>query len=563
MPTSPVKIHVEGLMAIEKATLEFEGIGLVAGHNEAGKSTIAGAVASVLTRSPLMHGITKKKDLGRLVRLGHDSGKCFVSLAGGEGFMTWPAGDVETMEELPKISDIAAGITTVSQVDQKDRIIYFSRLLKAGPTGADVSSYLDSAGFDQSEINAAMLQLKKHGWEGGLDYFRELGIEIKGQWRYITGEEYGADKAQTWLPKTWRDGLDQESSDSLQAAVAAAKEDVEAVVGTQAVSAEKIKGLEITVSKLEGQEKHCASLAEQVEAAEFEVSDLLAQQAKLQPRPGAEPLRCPHQDCRRPIKVVVRPGVTEVTPLPEPAAHSPAEMKKIREAHAALDAKLSTAQATLANLRTAKASAHQYLDTIRSARQQLAVIREQQVGDDNSAEVNEKREAVRLAEQDLLAFTQWTEAASKHEAIGRNQVIIDMLKPDGLRQRKLHAALDEFNAVLAEISKQAGLQAPVSLDSDLDLRLGQRSYVLLSYGARFMADRVLQVAVAEREQAPMIIIDGAEILVGPRRRDLVMMLAKRKINALLTMALTKPDQVPDLAKLKVGRNFWVEGGTVS
>src|SRR5690606_13413853 len=111
----------------------------------------------------------------------------------------------------------------------------------------------------------------------------------------------------------------------------------------------------------------------------------------------------------------------------------------------------------------------------------------------------------------LRAFEAKAQADKLHGQIVRNDALVTILSPDGLRRRKLAAGLDAFNSGLAKLCEAAGWPA-VRFDENLEAHYGTRPLWAASASGQWRARVVIQVAMALLDNSPAVVIDEADIL---------------------------------------------------
>jgi phage host-nuclease inhibitor protein Gam len=178
------------------------------------------------------------------------------------------------------------------------------------------------------------------------------------------------------------------------------------------------------------------------------------------------------------------------------------------------------------------------------------------------------RARVARSENRLAAWSRRANAASKHDAIGKNQQIIDILAPDGLRLSHLKQSLAIINTKLASIAAITGW-LPVEIEDDMSISYGDYQYVLLSKSTQYRVRISLQATFVLLDGSPMLLIDGADILDSAGRNGLFKMLAQLPATAaamgfqssVVAMTIDKQEKIPAIEKLG-GCAYWVENGSV-
>lgn len=552
-----IDIRISAVAGIERAHIQADSIALIVGRNGAGKSSIAQAVACGLVGEPRIRGINTVSRLNAVVRSGFERGHVKISGKDGWRSLRWPEGKVKSEGKPPTSSAIGAGITKLTALSTAERSRFLALRLGAEPTKDELAKALQGLSFGEVSIDKLWASLNADGWDTTHKRAREAGTKLKGQWEFVTKDRFGSTKAAAWRPQDWSDDLEGKSLDGLKADLTTAREALESKIGTAALSSEKAAELEKWAGHLD---KFEADLGKyEAELADLEKAYDKAWKARDGlPGVSADGLPCPHGCEKRQIGIVRNgPEITLRAVTPEKLTE--AEKKKRRMEIAKADGALARAASDIEEKKAVVQRTKQGIERAIEAKAELG----KSGSTGTSAEaVDQAREKLRAAEAHLRAFEAKTEADSLSTRIQRNQSIIDMLAPDGLRKTKLDKVLSEFNDGLEVYTSPFGLP-PVTLDEDLDARMGDRSYALLSAGEQFALDAVLQVAIAKLDGSAAVVIDGAEVLVGPRRSGLLKMIAAAGIKAVVCVALRGPDLAPDLARTGHGGTWWVEDGFVT
>ena len=508
-----IRLQIRDFRGCERADVELNPIALVAGRNGAGKTSIAQGAAAALTGNALpITGITKR-DAAVLVRSGAETAVALVRGESGTARVDWPAAEVTTSGAPPVASLYAAGLSSIAvMMTPVERARVLSEYLKAEPVIEDLAAALtetatgehSSHGFaDQATVTALWELIRAKGWDGAHQARREAGAELKGRWRQITGPAYGPRLAASWRP----DLADEElSEDQLMAAVD-----------------EAIANRERAISAVTDSERTAAS--EKSAAIERDLNAARDRRAALPTGEQPTPTPCPH--CGGAL-VMRRVSQAEVRLEAAGARLTDDELRANRRAIAELDGQIE-------NLLGQRIAAH---------RERIAA----------------ESSAVTRAENRLAQFRKKRDADEIHRRIAGNDQILDLLAPDGLRGRKLAQVLDAFNrGPLAELAEAAGWRS-VALDPVMALTYGGRPYALLSTSEQYRVRVVLQVAMAQLDGSPVVVIDAADVLDAPTRAGLVHMIRASHLHALVCMTLSRVDQLPDLAEAGFGASYWIEAG---
>jgi hypothetical protein len=548
-----ILLELRDFRGCERAALRCDPIALVAGRNASGKSSIAQAAGAALSgQTRVVDGVTKSA-AGMLVKIGASSASIVLSGPGGKMRVEWPSCQATSDGEPPHASEIAAGLDSVAEMAPVDRAGVLGDLLHAAPTREEFVVALADLGLDDDEVVAVIWQLiTDQGWDQAHQVRKERGAEYKGQWRQVTGVNYGSRIAASWVPKGWAAAEEKLSENDLAAALVKAKADHERAIAAVAVSTAEREQLATEAAKVEERQ---AALRE-VEDAQAAVAGVLdaakSYRAGLLPADAEPGIPCPH--CGKAV-AIRRVSLVE-TILTKIEEISAAETKRRRQAIAEADGDIARREGELTGARNAIAAARQALFAATGAKARLnSLASDKVVGNVETAAA-----AVEQAEARLKAFRQKTQADSLREKIKVNDLILDILAANGLRARKLGRVLDTFNtAGLKPLTEAAGWKA-VIVEPDMLLTYGGRRYGLLSTSEQYRVRAALQVAMARLDGSEMLVLDAADVLDAPTRSGLFALLAEAGLPAIVCMTLTRREQVPDIGAAGLGASYWIENG---
>jgi hypothetical protein len=168
------------------------------------------------------------------------------------------------------------------------------------------------------------------------------------------------------------------------------------------------------------------------------------------------------------------------------------------------------------------------------------------------------RAAVETARIRLESFQKKNRAASIYSQLENNKKIVEILAADGLRLEKLRTAITAFNTRLADLCRIAAWPQ-VELNSDLSVAAGGIRFAMLSESERFRAVVILQIAFAELDDSPVVLIDRADVLDGQGRNGLIKLAVASGREIILAMTYSAPTDVPNLNKIGAIR-YWIENG---
>lgn len=546
-------IKISNIMGCESADITAGHIALIGGRNAQGKSSICRSVAYALAGQPVPQGLTKAA-CGVLVRSGAAKGRVEVIGQGGTVAIDYPKAILSSDGDAPPRASIwAAGLKTVAELPEKERVEILRDLIGAKPTRDDLAAAIRDSGVPEKHTDPIWKLIEVNGWDAAHKQAQDKGREIKAQWEYAAGEKYGEKKAESWLPQNWSAGIENASRDSLEAIITGARADLDAAIADSAVAEDRVAALREKAAQIS---VHEGDLANEQDALETSESKLAQAKAVMDTMPTGQQRRalaCPHCDGAVFFEKVIggeslikAEGLLDADELASQLNAFKAQQGLVAELSDEVKRSRQSVAATKAALAAAQAAANE-----------LAAL--PQSGGRSQAEIDAAREALRVAEHDLKAWVQKTEADRLHRAVQANQQIVDILSPDGVRRKSLVKALESFNAKLADIAGQCGWSG-VAVSGDLDTEYNQRPYILLSESEQFRVRVTLQLAIAEIDQSAAVVIDGADVLDAAGRQGLFNALRARKQAAVVGMMANRADLLPSMADAGCGQTYWVESG---
>lgn len=551
-----MKAFIRNFAGIGRADLlELDqGITLVCGLNGAGKSSVLQACAAAVCANPLTRGLRFKNQATRLVHAGADRAQVRVEGDRGEVTIRWPDCSVEAEGKPPHGDPIAVGLRRYADMEGKQRGAYLTDVLDAEPTQADLARALKKSDIvDQNLVANVWAKIQEQGWDACYQAIKGRGAKLKGRWEGVAGVNYGKQKARDWTPPGWAEDLASASKEQLDADVVAAQSAVEARVGQVAVSEDRLAELRMTSEAGRAAARRDEELTSQIETLASEVEQRGKERAEL-PGIGQDNIaRCPH--CNELVKVV-RFDLLERSDAPALTAD---EIKDRRMAIAAADGALSNAQGRLQTAQGEQVRARDEMARGTAADQEIASVSNENADEEA---LNQARRGSERAKSRKVAFEKHVEATRIQVAIQTNQAIVSALAPDGVRQTVISTKLADFNSMLADLSEQYSSER-VTIDQNLELCLADRPYPMLSRSEQHRADSVLQLGLAMRTSAPLVVIDEADILDPPSRPGLLRMLRWANVPALVGMMASPSQKIPDLSANGLGRTLWITDGQVS
>lgn len=555
-----MKALIENYRGIKSAEFEIGGITLIAAKNASGKSSIAQAVSACLNANPVpVPGMTKAQ-IGFLVRSGAMSGTAQLMVDDDNGVrIDWPKATVATIgANPPSASPYAVGADSIADLKEDKRASMLTELLNAYPTEQDLAQAVRQAKLDDKLTAMLWERIQQVNWDQAYAQAKDKGVKLKGQWELYTGERYGAKKAESWLPPSWDAATMSEGNrDTLVAEIAAATEELEAAIASQAVDQSRVEQAKSLAGNIQ-------SLTDKISALNVELSD--ATKAKeqamldLQNAPHVPSLEhalaCP--ECGALLKLTGNElKASDGGPTQEAIDAANAKRAELRKL-------ADTANQLESNVRSEIAVETNNLQQAQNANNWLNSVTQTDLSGITTPEDIERARVRQAAAQTQLEYLDKKLGADKaHHQIENNQIIIDLLAPNGLRQNILYAKVREFMTKWVKPLTFAANWHDVELDRDMVLSYGGRLYSMLSESEKYRAKAALQVGMAMFLGDTVVVLDAADILDKDGRNGLIKMLMKSALSSLVCMTMPSKEEAPDLSRNGMGRSYWVEDGAVT
>ena len=551
-----MQISITNFRRIKSAEITAEKITILAGKNGDGKTSVVQAIAAAVSGQIIPIDELKKQDAGQLVHTGTGRAEIIVTTPVGSATVTYPDAKRSSEGAFCEISKTAAGLESFVNLPVAERIKYITDLMGCDPRQEDLEETLCKIGITPEVIARIWHTCKAQGWDAAHKSAKESGSKLKGGWEEVTGERYGSDKAASWLPKTWETDLQDITEAELQTNIQNEKGWLEAAISNAAVSNDEIARLTKASDALPGLQKTEADLKSQLDALDTNEIDLAKALRELPTATQPATVPCPH--CGGHV-------IITGNKLSKPSTLSPDEIQARAESLQEANAALQRVKIEIPRVNTELGLTKAKLNAATAAQLKLAQIKTAPA--DTATNVDDCRTRLKHAEERLAACQAYRNAAKKHDTIQKNQKIIDILAPDGLRLQMLKTATTEINKRLSEISQVTGWQA-VKIHDDMSVSYGEYPYILVSKSTQFRAVVSMQMVFAALDGSVMVLIDGADILDTAGRNGLFKMLAWYHGRAIVAMTIilkkdqSPADAVPPVDKIG-GCCYWLENGTAT
>lgn len=529
-------IKISNFRGIAHAEFDISSIALIAGDNHTGKTSVAMAVASALTRNVAPIPGMLKGDTGHLLKQGEQKGSVDIITEPGHMVrVVWPSGKITDDDNSPVASPIACGLESIAGMKPKDMATTLGRLLDLNPTLDQLKAALP--GIEPGRLTAIWRVVEAEGWDAAQHRAKEHATKAKGAWEHVTQDHYGPDKASKWQAPNLGDWDENALVDMCQARRERLQElQRSRSLNIDQLTQQKTAGEQavIELRALEGVQNRQSAAVGKIRM-DYRALPQVEQREEMPACPSCGTLLVveAHDKLRLPTK-----GISDEE---NQRRRTAIEAKRIElvNAESELDESDNRVRALQAVIRLGQAA----VKTISQSAQNPA----------SDAEVEQAEADLQAAQAQLVACQAQAQADAYHDTAAMMTRIADQLAPTGVRQGVLLEKLGAFNELLRTLTEVAGWEA-VQVHDDLSLWCGRCPYWLASKSEQFQAGVVLQLALSEG----VVIIDGADILGRNGRNQLMKLLHTLDRPALVCMTLGARVDMPDLAAAGYGSSHWIE-----
>ncbi|MDS0850094.1 AAA family ATPase [Burkholderia cenocepacia] len=572
-------IYVANVLGIRTADIRLaKPVALFTGPNGAGKSSLQEAVRMALTGDTVR--VALKKEYGSLVTEGADGGQIVVACGEQANSVMLPSGKLKReLAEDPRLP-LVLDAQRFAHLGAAERRAFLYDLMGV-KIGVDEmrARLLDKLGLRAAAVPApaaarlaAITPMLRAGFEAAQKEAADRARGAKQSWRNATGETYGSQKGATWRPAPVE--FDEAALRKLTGDRAALDDRIGELQQQIGAADAADTAARTRASKIADLRTRAAGYAKAVELAQLadeQVAEFLPKVEALRVLAGAAPAgtECSCPECGALLRYLN--GVL-----------SAAAAAGARDAEAA--AKLPEYEQGLKTLQNAAANRKRDVEAADSAATQLRAL-EDDAEDSGAAAARESGDAARseLAElqrrrkqldTDIATLREIErraagapdlakQAAALHDDVAAYEAIADALAPNGIPADLLSEALTPMNerlVALAEMSEWAD----VTITPEMEIFADGRAYALLSESERWRVDAHIAAAISHFSGLKLLVLDRADVLVGPERDRLLYWLddlaySDQIDTALVFMSLkTPPGGLPEAIEA-----FWVEDGQVA
>jgi hypothetical protein len=530
-------LQISNVLGLARADLLFNTpIMVVSGANEAGKSSIADAISMAILGKP--RRVDAKKDLGQLLHDGAAKGRITITDGSGEplGDFKLPKGDhlvsneIKGAQYLPFVLEPAL----FGQITPAER-----RKMLFSLTNCKVSAdNTEAALIKRGAVPELAAQIKPElagGFSAAQKSAAERATQAKGAFRAVTGMNWGVNQAEGWKVEIPNGpAADPAAIASAQEKLAAVLQDIDngnRHLGNLEQRRADAIGIAQERQRLEDLAATLKRATAKKVATEKDLNKWLPIVEKLtkelaEAKNGSVPVACP---CCQADLVITGNTLAKF----EGAKADPTKASQIaQELRKAQDA-VTLYQNTLANDQRDIAAAENANNELAILQSEVEPVTDEQIEATTEAlialKLNESKHRAQIEaltdRQRLIEGAAEAEqkAAGHHKDVLAWDLIAKALAPDGIPADILNGALAPVNDALAILARLSGWKATV-INEGMDITYGGRLYGLCSESAKWRADCLIALAIAQLSELKLIVLDRFDVLDSRSRPQMLDML---------------------------------------
>lgn len=526
-------IEISNFLGIKGASVAInKPVLLLAGANGSGKSSIGEAIKHALISQ--CDRVTHKKDFAKLLHDDATTGHAIVTTGDlGDFGILLPDGKQTGAETLPFALEYCLNPARFASIDANDRRTFLFKLMAVKVTPQAIVAKLASRGTSVSEITAITPHLAS-GFEAAHKEAQAQARDAKASWRVITGETYGAVKAESWEAVR-----NAEINDNQVANASKKVKEADSLVEKLSGELGALKAAEKTAAttdafmhrrneKVEGLREHAGKFARIQDKLNRDKKDLAAWEVKVENTfalsavgHNSEPSTCPH--CSGLVVVNADNSLTEYVgdvagPVNDEAAAKLSEYTKARDLiksavsngerdlQAADNASRNLAELEADIAAEPKQAEGSYIkDIVIKSDLLIAAKSQREIYQDDAKKIE------RILSENNAADQKTAEAKEHHNNVAAWDMVAGELAPSGIPAEVLNDALEPFNKSLKNMASLSNWPA-VQVDGDMEVRVGGREYRLRSESEKWRADAMIAATIAVISKAGTIMLDRFDVL---------------------------------------------------
>ncbi len=553
---------IRNYRAVKNADIELGVLTALYGKNDVGKTSTLDAVRSAATAdgNPFGKEIPTKYS-SMFVHSGTPSGFVEIKDEDNVARIDYPGCKYSSKGKPIKISRVAAGLDSLADMSNPNRLKYITDMMDAAPTQRELVNALIDAGVlgkgykpqpqdtKEPDLFTRLWELVDlNGYDIAYSKVKEKGAVLKGRWEQLTGANYGKRIAEKWLPDSWAADLEKTEEAALIDELNSAKQWHEAAISSTAVEESEKKELQRIAGNVETIKSTLKVLEKSLAVTDREIVKKSEGRRKIE---GATPsviFECP--SCKDRLIVKNNKLIK--------AENTATDKKSVEKELAKIDKELNALNKQRDTIIRQQGERKSELELAEQAVEKLKTPTPGgKISDE--AGIADAANRLELAEDRLSAFRLHRDARLANDNINGNLKLQAILAPAGLRRTKLIDKFKMINNSMRALTDLVGWKTVEINDAGDILAGGVPFGRLIAKSDRYRVRVLLQLMCAMAEKSAFVIIDDADELTESLRSQLFRVVLESKKRAVIVSALNDKSNLK-IPKIDGFRSYWVEDG---
>jgi len=537
-----MKFNIANWKGIHSAEIKLDSVTLISGKNGAGKTSILEAIGAAIHGEPMIYDGITKRAMKDVIHADQKQAGVEVDLGGYKCFLNLPEVTSHAEGEAKPVSKFATGFSDIMELSKRERFRFLNEHFMQPITKEELLKEIKDAEMPDDQFDRLWQTVEDLGWDAAHTQIRDAGAKRKGQWEYITGENYGSIKAENWLPEAWTPDLLNAKMADLQTEYDKLKKAFHLQEAGVLDDNERAK-LETLAKERKKYYKTLDELNEKYSFVSEQILDMVeAQYAQRQTIDLQEKtMECP--ECKTALLYI--PGDNKLECAKGVGKDAVKAAKGILKELEADKNKLNEQQVDIDKQR------NELKDLIHKADAAKEKLESEAAEFDPDLQANYEK-----AEERLNSYKVRAEAYSIHQQIQRIAIVVKALSENGLRLKKLALVIKGLNDMFDTMTTGTGWK-PVVLDDKMDITYGGRPYSLLSQSEQLRVKIMFQLLLTYRDKSAIMCVDRADVLDRDGRNGLLTLIKRENIPTIIAMTLNSEEECPVFKSLDGWRTYWI------
>ncbi len=558
-----MRIQANQIRSVSKAEIEFEGLCVVTGKHQSGKTSLLTTLGGVLMGDAGVYGVTKTK-CDALRSYGARRASMRIEADDWSQSIIWPDMEADFSGSAPESNLITIGRVHPAELSPKEWSRFVNSIADVPKVdGKVMRAKMAELGISEDDTAHLFEKLRSgdNGWQDANDAAAKKARSARTWWETITRENFGSKKAETWIADGY---VDIDDEDILVAKVSNLTAELQHANAVSEVVGGSLSDLDAEIkvhkARMIGLKAELSSTQDQMAGAN----------TKFAKYPTSHPMQCP--GCGTLLQISPEKSLEKADGTLSLQSAEYQELRKLIGDLAEDEARIKAEGGkTRAKLEAAESTRNKMTVTSKSGRAPGTIKADLET----HQKVLSAYQNTVEAEKQFKTWKIWTEAA-------------EWLGPAGIRLERTKEALSNVQPRIDEFAQRlfpgyrlelqaddkgvhlmfSGKSQPGATGNDMEWM----SYKQLvwngdpnSYALRIQ----IMFQIIERQRldaagtpgAP-ILIDRFDTLLKADRNNVLVLLHELGMPAILGQAAQAKPKDDFLATNGVGKTFWIENGVV-